>query len=382
MPPPRHHTQGNELLKECHHCTTPFDGRGLYCADCRDTASPWRLDEAMVRQACTELGIELTVRIRRTNLPVAYGTYHGIRKRRGDGTTRGQIAEFTGRRRLNEYHLITIIPRLTPAFASRVLWHELAHARDRERNPHFRRACRPIARKLKQEAKREGRSEWSAYASYPWEIRASATEELHDICGSLTLSNLRASMPFSERSPLIERVDHGHIVFAPTFEDAVESSMRRSILSAHHQRHLERTTGEHSPLTRHRRREERNLKRSRGDHPRRTRPAPHPETVTLEAQRARLRALRQRLTDRRNVAVRRRGEQDAGSQNPAQREPNSAARLRLQELHILEVARRAHRTAKRRDVESAILVRPEDVTADDATQAIRRDAGRRDSPQA
>jgi hypothetical protein len=376
------------LYKNCHHCTTPFKGRGLYCTDCRDTASPWRLDEAMVYRACKELGIELTVRIRRTNLPAAYGSYYGIQKRVGTAAVRGQIAEITGTRRLGEYHLITIIPRLTPAFASRVLWHELSHARDREQDPHHYRSCRSIARKLRQEAEREGRSRWSAYASYPWEVRASANEDLHDICGSLTLANQRASMPPSTRSRLIERVEDGRITYAATFEEAMESSMRRIILSSHHQRHLDRKARENTPLLRHRARDARSCKRMFRERMtasgRASMPPQTPAAVTQAAQRARLRRLRQRLTDQRAKATRQTTTKVECEVTPEQRAARLVEReavLRRQERHVLQIARNANRTAKRHATESAIIVRPSDVTSDDVDQAIRRDLSADSTPR-
>jgi hypothetical protein len=376
------------LFKDCHHCTTPFNGRGLYCPDCRDTASPWRLNEDTLRSACKQLGITMTVRIRRTNLPVAYGAYHGIRKRRGNAAIRGQIAEISGTHRPGEYHLITIIPRLTPAFASRVLWHELSHARDREHNPHHDRSCRLIARRLRREAQRDGRSPWSAYASYPWEIRASANEELHDVYESLTHANTRATMPPSTRSRLIERVDGGRITYATTFEDALESSMRRVILSAQHQRHLDRKAGEPTLLVRHRARDARKGPRKRpngGPASARTRKSTQsPAALAPATQRARLHALRRRLADQRaQVATRTQAavEREVTPEQRAARSAELAATLRLRERHVLDIARTANRTAKRHATESAVVVRPSDVTADDVDQAMHRDLNADSTPR-
>lgn len=170
-------------MRNCTSCGAAVTTRHKYCADCRDTASPWRPDEFNIERARIELGLKHPVVIRRSCGKNTSGKYLGI-------NARGE-------------HVITVAARLSPTMASQVIWHELTHAKQREQNEDFHFDY-TLARA------RYG------YANNVYEIEAKASEDNHYARFSLTHANKRANMRRVKNS-LVLYAEDGEVFYTQKY---------------------------------------------------------------------------------------------------------------------------------------------------------------------
>jgi hypothetical protein len=186
----------NAPARACAHCSAPVEGRARYCPDCRDAAAPWRVDDEALARACERLGLIARVVVRRVSTRNLAGRYHGIRIPDEAPSDPEEVARMSDEEIDGwMHHLITISSTLTPAAASRALWHELTHAAQFERDPEL------YSREYKREQRearalgRQGVPYAAAYRSISFEVEAKANEELHDLVEPLTRANRRCPTP-------------------------------------------------------------------------------------------------------------------------------------------------------------------------------------------
>ncbi len=244
-----------KALRACEHCGGGVGGRGRFCSACRDTASPWRVSSAMLERACIELGIEGSVVVRRAPLEVSWGRYEDRRTKQKALAVSGRKVFIEGVNRRRHVHVIVVHPRLTPSLASRVLWHELSHARDMEMIPNMQRKSERELHERTSRLRAGGLDEWDAYAGTSFEVRAAAAFELHTLIGPLTLPNRRATMKRDESDQLIVEVANGRIEYSEAFEDTLENMLRRGFHGLQVQCRLDKKLGARSPFLRARRKE-------------------------------------------------------------------------------------------------------------------------------
>lgn len=192
----------------CIHCRRTHGGppRMRYCPDCRDTAAPWRPDPWAIARAAALLGITRPVVVRRLpddgsdydqELRVHRGgAYLGFRVACGNGTFVTTLRPTDDMLRDSVGHEIEIAARLTAEDASHVIWHELAHAMQSDRDP-LGADARYRAERDRCAADRErlGLTHLEAHRRHPMEIEANAIGHEHAPTMMLTLPNRRASMP-------------------------------------------------------------------------------------------------------------------------------------------------------------------------------------------
>jgi hypothetical protein len=169
-------------------------GRGRprkYCDDCkacrasRDTSSVWRVDLDAVDAARLHMGISLPVYVRRTRGKRLQGRYHGI-------VDAGMVARSARDRFGHEAHYVTVSASLHPTKASRTIYHELAHARQRERDETSAQGAYVKARDGLASAfagsslADAGTMAHLAYLATPQEVEARMCEGLHDEIGPVT----------------------------------------------------------------------------------------------------------------------------------------------------------------------------------------------------
>ena len=225
------------MIMTCPHCQAQFDGdrRSSFCPDCRDTAGPWRVDEAALDRARAHLGIDVPVRVRRMKGKALRGRYHGIKLLPEAPRDPAAIAA-TPDDVLNGlmYHHITIALRLTPEFASRALWHELTHAAQYERDPDgYVAGYTRQAQQAKAFARRTRTRYAQVYRGISYETEAKANEGLHADVGPLTLANRRCSLP-RQHHPIVVAAHDGRLVLGPHVE-AYRERARADIARARQQ---------------------------------------------------------------------------------------------------------------------------------------------------
>lgn len=170
-------------MRNCTSCGAVVTTRHKYCEDCRDTASPWRPHELNIERARIELGISRPVEIRRSCGKNTVGKYYGISA--------------------SGVHIITVAARLSPVMASQIIWHELTHARQSERDPKF---LENYANSMR----------FSGYLNNRYEREAKANEDLHNTRFSLARANKRCSLPYVSDS-LVSFAKDGHVQYSPKY---------------------------------------------------------------------------------------------------------------------------------------------------------------------
>jgi len=172
------------------------------CPDCRDNrqraksgnSAPWRLDDDMLAAAVKHFGLVRPVYVRRSKGVRLLGAYKGTRL----GCQLNAAAE-----PVTTYHYITVSARLTDDQASRVLWHELTHAAQAERDPLFHKKYQTALRDSRAKSTQRSGAAHARYESLPWEVEARKNEGLHDTVGSLTLPNTGWTLPVWRKNPRI-----------------------------------------------------------------------------------------------------------------------------------------------------------------------------------
>ena len=174
-------------MTNCTACGAMVKTRHKQCSDCRDTAAPWRLNEAAVLRACILLGVTNPVKIRRTSGNSSVGKYRGVNAQ--------------------GVHVITIAARISPTMASMTIWHELTHARQSEMlgDKNFRSNYSASVRSL-------------GYLKSPYEREAKANEEYHHTRFSLTLPNNRVCLPVSKSvNSLVTHAVDGNVYYSTRY---------------------------------------------------------------------------------------------------------------------------------------------------------------------
>lgn len=221
-------------MTTCTNCDTAIPGRSKYCDDCRDTSAPWRPNDASIQFGADYLGIDVRVLVRRSATRKLLGRYHGI-KLTPDAVRDESVINTMTDKDLNAmmYHYITVSARLTPEAASRVIWHEMTHAAQYERNPgHYVSKYAEELRDAKRIAARTGIPFDRLYRMISFEIEAKANEDNHYQVCSLALANLRASMPSLKRPhSRIDKVVNGKIIDG-THADMFEKQAKINISTA------------------------------------------------------------------------------------------------------------------------------------------------------
>jgi hypothetical protein len=197
----------------CRHCGAACAGGAVHCPDCRDTAAPWRVDEAALARACAHLGIDVQVRVRRMHGRRLRGRYHGIRLAPDAPTDPAVIEAMTDDELAAQiHHRITVATRLTPSVASRVLWHELTHAAQYERDPDGYVEGYARERDLvRAHCARTGEPWGVAYKRISYETEATANEGLHDDLHPLTLPNRRCTLRRLPDHPFVVGTTSGRL---------------------------------------------------------------------------------------------------------------------------------------------------------------------------
>lgn len=130
----------------------------------------WKTNDALLEKAIRHFDLRMPVYVRRTNGNRRRGCYHGL-----------FIGSEINRTLPNTlHHKITVSNRLTPTEASEVLWHELTHAAQRERDPLASVRYRQITPRSAR-----GRRAYADYLANPYEVEARASESLHRSIGTL-----------------------------------------------------------------------------------------------------------------------------------------------------------------------------------------------------
>ena len=205
------------MLKTCPSCSATFEahGRMIHCGDCRDTGAPWRPDERNILIAAEHLGISVGIVVRRSATRRLLGRYHGIKLTR-DAIRDAAVVATMRDEDVDKmmFHYITVSARLTPDAASRVLWHEITHAAQYERDPeHYTTRYAKELRDAKRIAARTGIPFERLYRMISFEVEAKANEDNHHSVCALTLANRRASMPALKKPhSRVARVVNGRIV--------------------------------------------------------------------------------------------------------------------------------------------------------------------------
>ena len=201
------------MTRTCRHCAAAFTGGGAHCPDCRDTAAPWRVDEAALARACAHLGIDVEVRVRRMHGRGLRGRYHGIRlapEAPLDPAVFGRMTDDELGALM--HHRITVATRLTPSVASRVLWHELTHAAQYERDSDaYIEGYAREQRAIRAHCARTGEPWGVAYRRISYEVEATANEGLHDDLHPLTLPNRRCTLKRIPDHPFVVAATHGRL---------------------------------------------------------------------------------------------------------------------------------------------------------------------------
>ena len=201
------------MTRTCRHCAAAFTGGSAHCPDCRDTAAPWRVDEAALARACAHLGIDVEVRVRRMHGRGLRGRYHGIRLAPEAPLDPAVIATMTDDELAAlMHHHITIAVRLTPEDASRVLWHELTHAAQYEHDSdaYIEGYARERAA-IRAECAITGEPWGTAYRRISYEVEATANEGLHDDLHPLTLANRRCTLKRIPDHPFVVSATNGRL---------------------------------------------------------------------------------------------------------------------------------------------------------------------------
>lgn len=202
-------------MKNCTSCGAVVAGRSRYCEDCRDTKAPWRPDDENIARAAQHLGISFPVRVRRTNARRLMGRYSGLKIDKNAPSDPAIIMAMS-QDDLNEhlYHQITVAARMLPVSASRILWHELTHAKQfEEYYPNWFDAYAAEFAKARRAAAMQRLDIAAVYRLIPFEIEAQANEDLHYTLYPLTKENKRANMPALKKPHhRVHRVVDGHVV--------------------------------------------------------------------------------------------------------------------------------------------------------------------------
>jgi hypothetical protein len=222
-------------MKNCSHCGTAITGTGYkYCDDCRDTSAPWRPSIDNIALAAQHLGIAVPVEVRRSATRKLLGRYHGIRLH-DDAPRDPDVIATMSDDYLNTlmHHHITVSARLTPEAASRVIWHEMTHAAQYERDPdYYVSQYAAELRDAKRLAALTGQPFDRFYRMISFEIEAKANEGNHYKLYPLSLANNRANMPALKRPhSRIHRVVNGKIIDG-THADTFEKNALKNISTA------------------------------------------------------------------------------------------------------------------------------------------------------
>lgn len=221
------------MTRTCPHCRAAFAGdrRSRFCPDCRDTAAPWRVDDAALARACAHLGFTTPVRVRRMTGRALRGRYHGARLT-PDAPRDMAIVERMTDAELNAcmYHSITIAARLTPTMASRTLWHELTHAAQYERDPdRYVAEYRREQREARLASRRTGAPYAHTYRLISFETEATANELLHDELFALTLTNRRCTLAPVPDHPFVVAAEDGRLILSRRHADHERIGCERAI---------------------------------------------------------------------------------------------------------------------------------------------------------
>ena len=192
-----------------------------YCEDCAITNAVWRPDPWAITRAAKHLGLKQNAHVIVANAGwefegisdgIRHGTYTGLAKHTWNSPS--EYIRSIAREDLSSdmEHRIIVAPRLTVEHANRVIWHELGHAVEFEREPLTYEASY-AAEKERVQAKyansRAGVPEIHHQNHY--EIVATATEHEADGFESLALRNKRANLPYDSRHEEILAVVDGEI---------------------------------------------------------------------------------------------------------------------------------------------------------------------------
>ena len=224
------------MIKTCPNCSATFEahGRTIHCEDCRDTGAPWRSDETNIPIAAKHLGINVPVVVRRSATRKLLGRYHGI-KLTPDAVRDEALVKTMSDEALNAsmYHFITVSARLTPEAASRVVWHEMTHVAQYERDPQsYVDGYAKELREAKRIAARTGIPFDRLYRMISFEVEAKANEDNHYAICPLTLTNRRANMPTLKKPhSRIARVVNGRVVGGSHAEE-FETRAKKNIAAA------------------------------------------------------------------------------------------------------------------------------------------------------
>jgi len=196
-------------LKPCDHCGTATNKK--YCENCRLTAAPWRVDPVNLERAYEVLGLEVSARIRFTKAQNIRGRYYGMELVK-DIRSISESEDEDEAMLSMMYHNIRVIHRLMPEDASRVIWHELTHALQYERDPEgYRENYKRECRKAIALAQSHVVSEFEAYLRIPQETEAKANEHYHDSHFPLTLANKRVTIEHKHEQAYVNGAENGHI---------------------------------------------------------------------------------------------------------------------------------------------------------------------------
>jgi hypothetical protein len=208
----------------CDSIIVPTGKRGrppVYCPDCKPASAgatngataPWRVDDEGLARAAEHLGLTKPIHVKRSKGVSLLGTYRQIRNYTRE--TDGGYKSATVHKALPEYvecHVVTVSARLTPDQASRVIWHELTHAAQRERDPE---SGIKYSREVKNRRciNKSTPAAHARYESIPYEVEARKNEALHDTVGSIATSNTGWSMGLWQVNPRITAATvHGVVI--------------------------------------------------------------------------------------------------------------------------------------------------------------------------
>lgn len=268
-------------MKTCNHCGNEYSDfvsrfpreriteghtyTDTYCHDCRDTAAPWRVDHAALDRARQLLGIRLPVIVvRKPDVP--FGGGRGGHATGPDGkplgddmwtgaNMRGVINatqpewDAESSRAIGNYQvkslpdleeyldptalIIEAEPRMSAEYASMILWHELTHAAQFERDPYgFWYEYRLSMRATLQNGRANNYPLAVAIDGNVFEIVAVANQRFHTEHFPLARPNRRATLPEQNPPhPFIVSASDGSIVKGKK-HDFLERSMRKRTTDA------------------------------------------------------------------------------------------------------------------------------------------------------
>jgi hypothetical protein len=122
-------------------------------------------------------------------------------------------------------HVIHVAARLTPEIASDVIWHELAHVAQAERDPHGAFA-KYTAERDRCIAEQGSATLLQAIRRNPYEREALVVEHERRSTRTLAGSNRRCSMPPRADHPLITAVADGEIVLSRRYRESMADRER------------------------------------------------------------------------------------------------------------------------------------------------------------